>query len=478
MSVRPVQETQRAGTNLFGEFIGELMRLLGVMLVAVASRPVLVAPVAVAAALVWLLGPGGLLALGLVAGTLLTIWWTWHRDSFRRQVGKPVSRAVRRHCVYGLRWKRVMRGCGLAQREKGSDRFPQLKRVETASIGDRLLVKLLPGQAPADLAKSSEGIRHAYRSAACQVREGPRPGQAWVVLRRGDPLAETIPVPSTVEAPDLEHVQVGRTEDGEPWTLSVRGASHLLLAGASGSGKSGVLWALLRGLGPAIRDGLVEIWAIDPKGGMELGPGKPLYKRFEKRDPQRMAKILEDAVEFKNAREDRLEAAGIRKFEPTCKDPVLIVIVDEIAALSAYIGDKDAQKRIELSLGILLSQGRGPGVIVIGAVQDPREEVLKMRKLFSVKVAMRLEEAREVDMVLGPGSRERGARCDEISEDLPGVGYVKRDKSSEPMRVRACYVSDEDIVRMAEEFRPGAPPRYGVEIQGTELVAVSLEKFA
>lgn len=291
-------------------------------------------------------------------------------------------------------------------------------------------------------------------------------------------MAETIPALPILDTPDLERVEVGRTEDRDPWTLSVRGAAHLLLAGTSGSGKSGVLWALLRGLGPAIRDELVEIWAIDPKGGMELGPGKPLYKRFEKRDPQRMAQILEDAVEFKNAREDRLEAQGIRKFEPTPKDPVLLVIVDEIAALSAYIKDKDAAKRIELSLGLLLSQGRGPGVIVIGAVQDPREEVLKMRKLFSVKVAMRLEEAREVDMVLGPGSRERGARCDEISEELPGVGFVKRDKSSEPVRVRACYVSDEDIVRMAEEFRPGAPPRFTTVWEDGGLVArpVSLAK--
>jgi S-DNA-T family DNA segregation ATPase FtsK/SpoIIIE len=54
----------------------------------------------------------------------------------------------------------------------------------------------------------------------------------------------------------------------------------MLVAGSAGAGKGSVLWSLLRGLGRETRDGRVQVRAIDPKGGMELGPGRALYTRF------------------------------------------------------------------------------------------------------------------------------------------------------------------------------------------------------
>ncbi len=65
---------------------------------------------------------------------------------------------------------------------------------------------------------------------------------------------------------------VGVVEDGAPWALPVLG-THLLVAGATGAGKGSVVWSLIRGLAPAIRDGSVQLWVVDPKGGMELGAG-------------------------------------------------------------------------------------------------------------------------------------------------------------------------------------------------------------
>ena len=104
---------------------------------------------------------------------------------------------------------------------------------------------------------------------------------------------------------------IGRQEDGEPWRLQVLG-THMLVAGMTGAGKGSVLWSLLRGLGPEIRDGRVQVWAIDPKGGMELGPGRPLYTRFAVPDLtdlnapyERIAVLLEDAVQVMQQRAQR-----------------------------------------------------------------------------------------------------------------------------------------------------------------------------
>ena len=88
----------------------------------------------------------------------------------------------------------------------------------------------------------------------------------------------------------------------------------------------------------------------------------------------------------------------------------------------------------------------------MAALQDPRKEVLNIRNLFPDKIALRLDEPAQVDMVLGDGARDRGALCDQISADPAtgaGVGYVRLEADPDPVRVRAAFVSDDDIRAMA-----------------------------
>ncbi|NED53985.1 cell division protein FtsK, partial [Micromonospora aurantiaca] len=57
----------------------------------------------------------------------------------------------------------------------------------------------------------------------------------------------------------------------------------------------------------------------------------------------------------------------------------------------------------------------------------------------------------QVDMVLGDGARDRGALADQISsvpEIGAGVGFVRLETTPDPVRVRAAYVSDDDIRAM------------------------------
>ena len=126
------------------------------------------------------------------------------------------------------------------------------------------------------------------------------------------------------------------------------------------------------------------------------------------------------------ARQDRLR--GITRLHtPTTAEPLIVLVVDELAALTGWVMDRTAKRRIESALGLLLSQGRAVGVVVVGAVQDPRKETLPMRDLFPTRIALRLAEAEQVALVLGPGARNRGAVCDRIPDSLPGVGYVQVD---------------------------------------------------
>ena len=139
-----------------------------------------------------------------------------------------------------------------------------------------------------------------------------------------------------------------------------------------------------------------------------------------------------------------------------------MVIVDEIAFLTAYHADRKLKDRTLAALATLTTQGRAVGYCVVAALQDPRKEVLNIRNLFPDKIALRLDEPGQADMVLGDGARDRGARCDEISSNPAigaGVGFVRLETDPDPVRVRAAYVSDEDIRAMTAAYAPPAALR-------------------
>ena len=77
---------------------------------------------------------------------------------------------------------------------------------------------------------------------------------------------------------NLAALPVGRCEDGTPWLLRLLG-SHVLIAGATGSGKGSVIWSAVRAMLPAILGGWVQVWALDPKR-MELSFGRGLFARY------------------------------------------------------------------------------------------------------------------------------------------------------------------------------------------------------
>jgi len=110
---------------------------------------------------------------------------------------------------------------------------------------------------------------------------------------------------------------------------------------------------------------------------------------------------------------------------------------------------------------------------VVAALQDPRKEVLNIRNLFPDKIALRLDEPSQVDMVLGDGARDRGAFCDQISSDPrtgAGVGYVRLEAAPDPVRVRAAFVSDDDIREMTAAYTGPADTDLA-ELAGSEAIA-------
>ena len=298
-----------------------------------------------------------------------------------------------------------------------------------------------------DYARRADAIAVAFGVREARITRAGT-SSVWVELHRTDVLDRHHP-PSADPSGEvnLAAVPVGRHEDGTPWLFSLW-QTHVLIAGATGAGKGSILWSLLRGLSPAINAGWVQVWAIDPKGGMELRPGQRLFSRFEDGTPETMCDLLEDLVAVMDARAKTTGPPGVRKHQPSPDSPHLLAVIDELATLTAF-AERDVVRRIDKALGLLLTKGRAVGITVLAAVQDPGKDVVGWRDLFPTRVAMRLDNPIQVDMVLGEGARDMGATADHIDERTPGVAFVRVEGTRAIRRVRASYLTDDDIAALA-----------------------------
>ncbi|MGH3476667.1 MAG: FtsK/SpoIIIE domain-containing protein [Acidimicrobiales bacterium] len=410
----------------------------------------------------WQLGRVAVVVLVALVFIVGAAWRYWHRASF----DWCFLGAWRRTVVYAIVWKRGLTMAGLgdiyrhpdstADDLAGIDRraveryTPKLGRVRSDRWCDRVSVRLLAGQHPGLYADRTDHLAHTFRARWCRV-ESPRPGRIVLVFGRRDPLATVVPALPVPERPAFGQLEIGRREDGSPWTVQLAG-SHLLVAGSTGAGKGSVIWSIIRALAVPVHEGRVQLWCVDPKGGMELSAGAAMFHRFAYDTPAEMADLLDAAVDELHARAQRMRAAGHRAHTPTAAEPLVVLVVDELAFLTAYQPDIALRKRTTAALSVLLSKGRAVGFSVVAALQDPRKEVAPIRDLFPVRIGLRLTEPEQSRLVLGTGAHDRGAECEAVPVALPGVGYVVLEGLPDPVRVRASWLTDDDIEVMAERY--------------------------
>jgi S-DNA-T family DNA segregation ATPase FtsK/SpoIIIE len=441
--------------------IVQAWRLLKRLIIFLMRHPVL-DTVTLAVFVTWrYLHRPGLIALAVTTAAVLAAW-RWRRPgSFHRLITAPAFGKWRRG-HYLRPWTAVMTIGHLAPIYRGRLLVPVLGKVTSTRYTDRVAVRMVSGQCPADFAARAENLAHGFGALLCRIRTA-RPGWLILELVRRDALAAVmvaLPVHAHV---NFKALPIGRCEDGTLWCVRVLG-THLLIAGSTGAGKASLVWGIIRALLPAMARGLVRVHGADPKR-MELAYGRAIFDTYGSYDcdPAAIADMLDQAVTDMQDRADRL-AGRQRDHLPTVAEPLVLIIVDEVAFLTAYQTNKTLRDRTLHALATLTTQGRAAGFVVIAALQDPRKEVLTIRNLFPDRIAMRLDEASQVDMVLGDGAHDRGAFCEHISADPAtgaGVGFVRLEDDPDPVRVRAAWVSDSDIKAMCAEYAAG--PRLAVE---------------
>ena len=217
------------------------------------------------------------LGVGLLVGCRLVWpdrWLAWLR--------LPVRAWWRGWFVYRHRWPAAMDTAGLATSWRGTDLEPHRPRrhVSTLTV-DRVRVRMLPGQTVEDYAAVGDRLAQTFGATAVRVRSVPqRPHHVELWLLTADPLTAVVePLPVDDQAltaglplalaEDGQHVAAAAGRLPRPGRRRDRcreGVGDLVAAAAPGPARSG--------------SGLVQVWAVDPKGGMELAAGRSLFARF------------------------------------------------------------------------------------------------------------------------------------------------------------------------------------------------------
>jgi S-DNA-T family DNA segregation ATPase FtsK/SpoIIIE len=332
--------------------------------------------------------------------------------------------------------------------------LPRVVGVKSGPSWDQVRVRLVPGQKPEDFDEAARALASARGVARCQVRE-LKPNVVSIDFQRRNLLADPVACSELAamamvegSSVDLRRVWAGRNEYGQDWCLPLTGpASHCLIAGGSGAGKNSYTWCPLVSIAPAIRDGLVRVSGIDPKG-MELAYGRGIFHRYAVTGTQALD-ILDDLVAAMDARK-ALFAGQVRTVPISTEHPLEIIEFDEIGALTKYT-DRKIRDAIAEKVALLTTQGRALGFTVRGYVQEPTKDTVPVRELFPRRICLRVTAKSHVGMVLGEHAYERGAWANRIGESEPGTGYVWGEGLREPLRVRAGWVPDH-VIKQLETF--------------------------
>lgn len=403
-----------------------------------------------------------------VALAAATIWSTTHPHTFDTYLGNHLRTHWRRN-GYRRRWNRACTQAGFQQPTPQGPIPPQLVRVQSHGPHKDVLRARLDGRETVeDWQRQAHLIARALKVHTVRVKPH-RHDQVELTAYRTDTLAQPVPLFDPITHPDqLQHVPVALREDGQLFTLPLNG-KHALIGGETGSGKGSYLWAIITAIAPLIHDGHVRLWVIDPKGGTETALGRPLFHEWTYGNPRHpdtpwqtdIADLLDDAVLGLQQRQAAMREPAdgtdpIRLHTPTRDEPALVIVIDELASLTAYIDDPALRRRINNSLSYLLSQARAGAITLIAACQDVRKETVGMRDLFPTRIALRTAEPTQVDMLLGRGVYDRGAHAHRISPATPGVAYVSIDGEPDPVRVRAPHLTDQHIADAAARYAPTA----------------------
>jgi DNA segregation ATPase FtsK/SpoIIIE, S-DNA-T family len=335
----------------------------------------------------------------------------------------------------------------------------------------------------------------------------PIPGKAAIGIEVPNPTPRLVHVRDLIDSAEFRRaarvlpVVLGRNIEGEEVVDDLTKMPHLLIAGATGSGKSVCINAIITSLVYAHGPDKLKLLMIDPKmvelsmysalphlglqvvtshhraanvlkwSVWEMERRYRLLHANHARNISDFNKKVEAKVPLKGPRETLATQAGIQKELPFDAAytggilPYIVLIVDELADLMLTV-----QGEIETPLAVLAQKARAIGIHLILATQRPSVNVITglIKANFPCRIAFRVSAKVDSRTILDQNGAETLLGNGDMLFLPPG--------KSEPMRVQGAFISTDETERLMEWYKAHAAAAVAVPGTTIDEQVAALEK--
>jgi S-DNA-T family DNA segregation ATPase FtsK/SpoIIIE len=365
--------------------------------------------------------------------------------------------------------------------------------VETQLVGmtvgptvTRYELELGPGVKVARVTSLQKDI--AYAMAAVDVRIlAPIPGRSAIGVevpnhkRQLVALGDLMVSPEATEATHPLQVAVGKDIAGRAVFLDISTTPHLLIAGATGAGKSSGINCIITSLLMRTTPDQVRLILIDPKQ-VEMGQYQRLPHLLTQpvTNPKKAANALGWAVKEMERRYDVLSEVGYRDISgynaavlkgeiepppgvpadqsPYEHLPYIVVVVDELNDLMMV-----AARDVEESITRIAQKARAVGIHLIVATQRPSVNVITgvIKANIPARMAFAVSSLTDSRVILDqPGAEKLVGKGDMLL--LPGNTSIAN-------RIQGSWVSEDEVRKVVAHWRQQAPePVYSSNVEGDD----------
>ncbi len=328
----------------------------------------------------------------------------------------------------------------------------------------------------------------AYAMAAVDVRIlAPIPGRSAIGVEVPNHTRQLVALGDLMvsqEAAEAEHplqVAVGKDIAGKSVFLDISTTPHLLIAGATGAGKSSGINCIITSLLMRTTPDQVRLILIDPKQ-VEMGQYQRLPHLLTQpvTNPKKAANALGWAVKEMERRYDVLSEVGFRDItgynegvikgdiepppgvdpaeSPYEHMPYIVVVVDELNDLMMV-----AARDVEESITRIAQKARAVGIHLIIATQRPSVNVITgvIKANVPARMAFAVSSLTDSRVILDqPGAEKLVGKGDMLL--LPG-------NSSVPSRIQGSFVGEDEVRKVVSHWRQQAPePVYTTNVEGDD----------
>jgi len=312
--------------------------------------------------------------------------------------------------------------------------------------------------------------------------EAPIPGKPAVGIEIPNEKTEMVSLRDVLESPEMTReksptaVALGKSISGAPVVADMAKMPHVLIAGATGSGKSVCINTIINSIIYRASPKEVRLILIDPKVvELSVYNGIPHLLVPVVTDPKKASAALSWAVVEMEHRYKRFETMGVRNIkgyndaigpdeEPMSK---IIVIIDELADLMMV-----APGEVEESICRLAQLARAAGIHLVIATQRPSVNVITgvIKANIPSRIAFAVSSQIDSRTILDSGGAEKLLGKGDMLYAPQGAG--------KPTRVQGCFVSDDEVQRIVDFVRGKHTAEYDEDVLEQMNAAADEEKAA